>query len=206
MNRSLTSSFVGCVVLGLVVSVTAWAGKHNKVVNIGDKAPAYQGLAGIDDKTHSLSDLKDAKAVLVVFTCNHCPIAQAYESRLVKFTKDYADKGVAVVAINVNTIPDDRLDKMKERAKEKGFNFAYLYDPSQKIGTKFGATVTPHFFLLDGQRQIVYMGAFDNNQNEAKANEQYVRDAVDAVLAGRKPEVAETRQFGCTIKYDDASA
>ena len=202
MNRTMAGSLAICGLVCLALAATAFGGKYNKTVDVGVKAPAFQGLTGIDDKTHSLSDLKDAKAVLVVFTCNHCPIAQNYEDRLVKFTKEYADKGVAVVAINVNTIPEDRLDKMKERAEEKGFNFVYLYDPSQKIGQQYGATVTPHCFVLDGQRQIAYMGAFDNNQNQAKANEHYVQDAVDAVLAGRKPKVAETQQFGCSIKYD----
>lgn len=171
-------------------------------VKIGDPAPDFKDIIGIDDKTHSLADYKDAKVIVVVFTCNHCPVAVAYEDRLVKFQADYKDKGVQLIAINVNNLPADRLDKMKERAAAKGFNFPYLYDSSQKVGRDFGAKVTPHFFVLDGQRKVAYMGAFDNSQNESKVEKHYVRDAVDALLAGKTPPEPVTKQFGCGIKYE----
>ncbi len=171
-------------------------------VKIGDAAPDFKDIVGTDDKAHSLADYKDAKVVVVVFTCNHCPVAVAYEDRLVKFQADYKDKGVQLIAINVNNLPADRLDKMKERAQAKGFNFPYLYDSSQKVGRDFGAKVTPHFFVLDGQRKVAYMGAFDNSQNESKVEKHYLRDAVDALLAGQTPAEPVTKQFGCGIKYE----
>ncbi|MGQ9589118.1 MAG: thioredoxin family protein [Planctomycetota bacterium] len=186
----------------LLLASHAMAGKYNKKLSIGDKAPAWKDLIGVDDKTHSLEDVAKAKAVVVVFTCNHCPVAMAYEDRLVKFAKDYEPKGVAVVAINVNNLPEDKLDQMKVRAKQKGFTFPYLYDPTQKIARDYGATCTPHWFLLDGERKIAFMGSFDDNQDSSRVKDKYLEKAADAVLAGKKPEVTETRQFGCSIKYE----
>lgn len=173
-----------------------------KGVAIGDAGPAFHNLEGVDDKTHSLGDYKDAKLVALVFTCNHCPVAKAYQDRLIQLVKDYQDQGVQFVAINVNNIEPDRLPKMKERAAEKGFNFPYLYDPSQQIARDYGATVTPHVFVLDGQRNVAYMGAIDDSQNEAKVAQHYLRDALDALLAGQSPATATTQQFGCSIKYE----
>jgi peroxiredoxin len=171
-------------------------------LEIGAAAPHFQGIVGIDDKQHSLADYKDARLIVLVFTCNHCPVAKAYEDRLVALQKDYAAKGVQIVAVNVNNIPDDRLDKMKERAKEKGFNFPYLYDSSQKIGRDYGATVTPHVFLLDKDRKLAYRGAIDDNMAVDKVKKHYLRDALDALLAGRRPPETTTKQFGCGIKYE----
>jgi peroxiredoxin len=126
----------------------------------------------------------------------------AYEDRLNELYRDYKDLGVELVAINVNNIEADRLPAMKERAKDKSFKFQYLYDPSQEIGRKYGATVTPHAFILDGKRKVAYMGAIDDNQNAENAKTHFVRDALDAVLAGKKPDPATTKQFGCGIKYE----
>lgn len=171
-------------------------------VKIGDAAPDFSGIIGIDDQKHSLADYKDAKLVVLVFTCNHCPVAVAYEDRLVALQNDYKAKGVQVVAVNVNNLPADRLDQMKIRAEKKGFNFPYLYDPTQKMGHDYGATVTPHVFVLDGQRKIAYIGAIDDSQNPQKVTTHYLRDALDALLAGKEPPKAVTRQFGCSIKYE----
>ena len=115
-------------------------------VKIGDPAPNFKGIVGTDDKKHSLSDFKDSKFVVVVFTCNLGPVASAYEKRLVALQDDYKAKGVQVVAVNVNNIEPDRLDKMKQRAKDRKFKFPYLYDSSQKLGHDYGATVTPHVY------------------------------------------------------------
>ncbi|MEX2306917.1 MAG: thioredoxin family protein [Pirellulales bacterium] len=169
---------------------------------VGDPAPAFEGLEGVDDKRHSLKDYADAKAVVIAFICNHCPVAVAYEDRLIALQKDYADKGVQLVAINVNNMEEDKLPAMKERAEEKGFQFAYLYDPSQNVGRNFGAAVTPHVFVLDAQRRLAYVGPVDDNQDEAKVTEQYVRDAVDSVLGGKAPEATDVKPFGCSIKYE----
>lgn len=171
-------------------------------LKVGDKAPDWKNLIGVDDKQHSLSDYKDAKVIVLVFTCNHCPVAKAYEDRLIALQKDYQDKGVQVIALNVNTIPEDRLDRMKVRAQEKGFNFPYLYDPTQATGHAYGAKVTPHVFVLDSERKIAYIGAIDDNIDVSKVKRNYLRDALDALLANKAPQTAETKAFGCSIKYE----
>jgi peroxiredoxin len=176
--------------------------KEEKALGIGDKAPAWKELAGTDDKKHSLEDLKKNKAVAVVFTSNTCPVAQAYEDRLMKLATDYKDKGVAVVAINVANDPRNDLDAMKQRSEKKGFTFDYLTDPSQKVAREFGATCTPHVFLLDSDRKIAYMGAIDDDMNADAVKQRSLQDAIDAVLAGKAPAVAQTKQFGCGIHYE----
>ena len=191
---------LGCLMLALGLGSCAVA--EQKGVKVGDPAPDWKGIIGVDDKEHSLSDYKDAKLIVLVFTCNHCPVAKAYEDRLIALQKDYKDKGVQVIAVNVNNIPEDRLDRMKERAKEKGFNFPYIYDSSQKMGHDYGARVTPHVFVLDSERKIAYIGAIDDNMDPAKVKKHYLRDALDALLDGKSPPVAETKAFGCTIKYE----
>jgi peroxiredoxin len=169
---------------------------------IGDKGPAWEALAGTDDKEHSLKDLEKAKAVAVIFTCNTCPVAVAYEDRMIKLTNDYKNKGVALVAINVNKDDRNSMEAMKERAEKKGFTFPYLFDPTQKIARDYGAKVTPHVFLLDQERKIAYMGAIDDNMKEDAVKVNGLKDALDAVLDGRKPEVATTKQHGCGIRYE----
>ena len=204
-------SFLIALGVALLACVTplAWAEADDTAtqteaaaLEIGHAAPAWTDLAGTDDQTHSLGDLEDAKAVVVVFTCNHCPVAQAYEDRLVQLATDYADQGVELVAINVNNLEADKMPAMKERAADKGFNFVYVYDPSQAIGRAYGATVTPHAFLLDGERRVVYMGAIDDNMNPDEVTKHHLREAIDAVLAGSMPTTATTKQFGCGIKYE----
>jgi peroxiredoxin len=193
------------VAAGLSAANPAVAGEFNKKLNIGDAAPAWTGLEGVDGKTHSLADLKNKDVVVVIITCNHCPVAVAYEDRIIDFTKKYAsapDSKVAVVAINVNNLEADKLPAMKVRAKEKGFNFPYLYDPTQKIGRDYGATVTPEFFVLNKERKIVYMGAMDDSNNAASAKVNYLEAAVQAALNGQKPATAETRGRGCSVKYE----
>ncbi|MGD0516984.1 MAG: thioredoxin family protein [Thermoguttaceae bacterium] len=172
-------------------------------LKIGDAAPDWTGIVGVDDKPHSLSDYKDAKLAVVVFTCNHCPVAQAYQDRLIALQKDYKSKGVRLIAVNVNNIPEDRLDKMKERAKSKGFNFPYLYDSTQKIGHDYGATTTPHVFVLDQNRKLAYMGGVDDNMKADGVKKHYLHDAIDALLAGKTPTETVTKHLGCSIQYED---
>jgi thiol-disulfide isomerase/thioredoxin len=171
-------------------------------LGIDNPAPAWTNLIGVDDEQHSLNDLSDAKTVAVVFTCNHCPVAVAYEDRLVQLANDYADRPFKLVAINVNNLEEDKLPAMKERAAKKGFQFPYLYDSSQEIGRAYGATVTPHAFLLNADRKVVYMGGIDDNQDPEKVEQHYLRDAIDAVLDGKAPVTPTTQQFGCSIKYE----
>jgi peroxiredoxin len=188
-----------CLILVPASFPSLQAGRYNKVLSIGDRAPAWSDLPGVDGKKHSLADLKDREAVAVVFTCNSCPVAEDYEDRIIAFTKKHCGPGgkVALVAINVNVIPDDRLPRMQERAKEKGFNFPYLYDATQKIARDFGAVYTPEFFVLDRERKIAYMGAMDDLKGEVN----FLELAVGAALKGERAQVAETLGRGCLIRY-----
>jgi peroxiredoxin len=189
--------------LGLITVVftaPASSGEFNDKLKIGDAAPAWTDLPGVDGKKHALADIKDKDVVVVVFTCNSCPIAEAYEDRIIAFAKKQPDK-VAVVAINVNTIEDDRLPAMKQRAKDKGFPFAYLFDESQKIARDFGANYTPEFFVLNKERKVVYMGSMDDKSDPTLVKANYLEPAVTAALKGAQPEKAETRAFGCKIRF-----
>jgi peroxiredoxin len=198
---ALAIATTACVIAGMSFAASEATGA-DAALKIGDAAPAWVDLEGVDGKKHSLVDLEKAKAVLVVFTCNHCPVAKAYEDRLAALAKDFEEQDVEVVAISVSNSESDSLPAMKKRAEEKGFEFAYLHDPTQKIGREYGATVTPHAFLLDGERKVVYVGAIDDNMNPEKAAEHFVRDAIDAVLGGRTPVTTETEPSGCGISYD----
>jgi peroxiredoxin len=171
-------------------------------LKIGAAGPDFKGVIGVDDQKHALADYKDAKLLVVVFTCNHCPVAMAYEDRLVALQKDYKAKGVQLVAVNVNNIPEDRLDKMKDRAKQKNFSFPYLYDATQKMGHDYGATKTPHVFLLDKDRKVAYMGAVDDEMAADKVKTPHLRNALDALLAGKKAPKEVTEHLGCSIKYE----
>lgn len=199
------SEAAACFAVGATVLLSASilsAAKFNKVLDIGKPAPPWSELLGVDGKRHSLGDLKETKLVVVVFACNHCPVVKTYERRLIRFVDDYRDKGVEFVAISVSRQPSDQLPQMKARASDSGFNFPYLIDPSQKIARNYGATHTPHVFVLDQQRRIAYMGKIDDHLDESKVTERFLRDAVNALLAGKSPEVAETRQVGCDIEYE----
>jgi peroxiredoxin len=203
----MTRRTVLCLVLLIVSSATlVRADDSNGVLNLGDPAPAWKDVPGVDGKTHSLSDLKDKQVVVVVFTCNSCPIASDYEDRIIAFAKASAgaDNPTAVVAINVNTVEEDRLPKMKERAESKNFPYPYLYDQTQKIAKAYGAIYTPEFFVLDKERKIAYMGAFDDNIESSKVKRQYLKPAVEAVLKGEKPNPAKTNAAGCLIRYERA--
>lgn len=200
--RQAISMFLAIFCVAGMFTLASCALAEQAGVKVGDKAPDWKNLIGVDDKQHSLSDYKDAKLIVLVFTCNHCPVAKAYEDRLIALQKDYQEKGVQVIALNVNNIPEDRLDRMKVRAKEKGFNFPYLYDPTQATGHAYGAKVTPHVFVLDSERKIAYIGAIDDNMDVSKVKQNYLRDALDALLANKSPATAETKAFGCSIKYE----
>jgi peroxiredoxin len=191
----------GSLVLVSALMFVGSASAANKL-KIGDAGPTFTGLNGTDSKSHSLSDYKDAKALVIVFTCNHCPVAKAYQDRLIAIQKDYQDKGVQVIAICVSKGEADDLAAMKQRAESAGFNFPYLYDPTQKSGIDYGATCTPHVFVLDKDRKLAYTGAIDDSMQADSVKKQYVRAALDAILAGKEPETATTRQQGCGIHYE----
>jgi peroxiredoxin len=173
-------------------------------LKISDKAIHF-ALRGVDNQEYSLANYADREAVVVFFSCNHCPYVQAWEDRIIQTQADYADRGVQFIAINANDAlkyPDDSFPKMKERSQQKGFNFPYLYDEKQEIANFYGAQNTPEFFVFDKERVLCYHGALDDNFDDPNAvKSQYLRDALDAVLAGQTPTVAETPVVGCTIKW-----
>ena len=179
----------------------ASAGEFNQVLDIGDVAPAWSNLPGVDGRAHSLAELPADALVVVVFTCNSCPIARDYEDRIIELVRR-SDELLRVVAINVNTIPEDQFDKMQERAAARHFNFPYLYDESQSVAKEYGALWTPEFFILNKDRKIVYMGGMDDSSNVEIVKHHYLEPALKSLLAGEKPEVAETPAIGCKIRYE----
>ena len=173
------------------------------MLELQSKAPDFD-LLGTDGKKYSLRSFGAKPVLAVVFTCNHCPYAQAYEGRLVAIQKDYAGKGVQFVAINSNddkSYPEDSYPKMVERAKAKGFNFPYLRDPDQKVVTDYGAVCTPHVFAFDNDRRLRYRGRIDDSRDPKQAKSPDLRNALDDLLAGREVRVADTKPFGCSIKW-----
>lgn len=179
------------------------AGKYNPVLSVGDQAPTWKKLPATDGKSYSSDSFKNKEVLVIAFTCNSCPYAVDYEDRLNHLAKKYAahDSPVAVLAVNVNLVPADSLDKMKEQAEKKQFSFPYLFDASQKMGQEFGATRTPEFFVLNKARKVVYMGAMDDATDASKVKKHYVELAVEAALKGKQPETKETIAIGCNVRY-----
>lgn len=184
------------------------------VMKLGAPCPDFS-LPGTDGRAHTLKDFADAKLLAIVFTCNHCPTAQAYEERIKRLAADYKPRGVAIVAINPNspaavrldelgyTDLADSLDEMKIRAAHKQFNFPYLDDgPTETFSKQLGPIATPHVFIFDEQRKLRYQGRIDNNEREDLVKTRDTRAALDALLAGRQPAVPETKVFGCSTKWD----
>jgi len=193
-------------VVVLVGLMSAFTVKDSGGYKVGDVAEDFS-LKNVDGKLVSMRDYKEAKGFIVVFTCNHCPYAVAYEDRIIALDKKYRKQGYPVIAINPNNPEkqkEDSYDLMKVRAKEKGFTFPYLFDEGQKIYPKFGATKTPHVYVIQKtvkSNVIQYIGAIDDNYEDEKAVKQtYVQDAVDALLKGKDVPVKETKAIGCSIK------
>jgi peroxiredoxin len=180
---------------------TATAGEFNAVLGIGDAAPRWSELEGVDGQRHGWDEVADAPCVVVAFTCNSCPYARDVEDRMIALSKEFAGDGVRIVAINVNLVDEDSLPAMRRRAEEKAFPYPYLHDASQQIASDFGAIKTPEFFVLDRQGKVAYMGALDDSPDGQSVNRRYVADAVRAVLAGSVPETLETVPIGCRIRY-----
>ena len=191
-------------------------GKDHKTLEIGAAAPDFD-LTGVDGKTYTLASFKNAQVLVVVFTCNHCPTAQAYEDRIIKLTSDYANRSVSVVAIMPNDPASLRLDEldfsdigdsyaeMKIRAKEKHFNFPYLYDgKTEKVSNAYGPVATPHVFIFDRERKLRYEGRFDDMENPFKPPKSTdTRNAIEALLNNREVPVKTTKVFGCSIKWSE---
>ncbi|MEN3040135.1 MAG: thioredoxin family protein [Bacteroidia bacterium] len=176
-------------------------------VKVGDKAPDFS-LKNVDGKIVSLSDYAKEKGVIVIFTCNHCPYAKLYEERIIALHKEFAPKGFPVVAINPNApeiVPEDSYENMQKRAKEKNYPFPYLFDEKQEVARAYGATKTPHVFLLQNQENgfsVAYIGAIDDNPNDPKkVQKRYLAEAIEALIAGKPVPVSETKAIGCSVKY-----
>ncbi|MCC6876421.1 MAG: thioredoxin family protein [Sandaracinaceae bacterium] len=176
-----------------------------KSMALGTRAPAFE-LPATDGRSYSLDDFAGAKALVVIFTCNHCPVARAYEDRLVRLQADYAPRGAQLVAINPNDdagYPEDSFDAMIERAREKQFNYPYLRDESQAVARAYDAACTPDVYVFDAERRLVYNGRIDDDwKSEASVRRRDLRAVLDAVLAGRSPELPDLfPAMGCSIKW-----
>jgi peroxiredoxin len=197
---------IACCSLAVAVCCAAIsaAGEFNPTLNIGDAAPAWEKLPGVDGKEHALADLDPKLPIVVVFICNSCDVAADYEDRIIAFSEKH--KGEAtVVAISASNKPADALPRLRERADAKKFPFTYLHDKSQQVGQAYGANYTPEFFLLspgkpDGRR-IVYMGAMDDSTYADQVKTNYLEPALAALQAGDEPTIKETAPRGCRIKY-----
>lgn len=174
-------------------------------LKLGDPAPRFAGLPGVDGKAYGLDSFRDKKALVIVWYCNHCPYAQAYRDRLNEVTKDYAAKGVGFLAINSNDAkeyPEDDLPHMVEHAKRYGLVFPYVFDETQHVAEAYGAVCTPQVLVFDGQRLLRYQGRFDADQNNPSAGRaRELRAALDQLLAGQSVKEPITRAFGCSIKW-----
>lgn len=200
------------LMLSVIVLITAFTvqpmSDSDYGYKIGDSATDFK-LKNVDGNMVSLSDYKNAKGFIVIFTCNTCPYSVAYEDRIIALDKKYKPKGYPVIAINPNdpaASPADSFEDMQVRAEEKGFTFPYLFDEGQKIYPKYGASKTPHVYILNkskGKLKVAYIGAIDNNShNPARVTKKYAEDAVDALLVGKAPKKAISRAIGCTIKVN----
>lgn len=202
-----TIKLISAMVIVLAVSAfTATEPNNGQGYKIGDVAEDFS-LKNIDGNMVSLADYEDAKGFIVIFTCNTCPYAVMYEDRIIALNNKYASKGYPVIAImpnNTNIQSGDSFEAMKQRAQEKGFTFPYLIDDQQSVYPKFGATKTPHVFILqkgDGLNIVEYIGAIDDNYKDASAvTEKYVENAVDAMLSGKEVSPTKTKAIGCSIK------
>ena len=172
-------------------------------LDIGDQAPDFN-LPGVDGKKYSLADFKDARVLIVVFSCNHCPYVVGSEDRVIRLANDFTGRDVKMVAINSNETeqhPMDSFDHMVTRAKEKKFPFPYLRDESQEVALAYGVR-TPHFYVFDAQRKLRYTGRLDDNpKNASLATTHELRDALEAIIAGRKPAIEKTNPLGCNVKW-----
>ncbi len=199
----------------LIMGVAMAESKQIVMLDIGASAPDFN-LPGVDGRNYRLADFAEANILVVVFTANHCPTAQAYEGRIMQLVNDYKDKGVTVIAISPNDPLAVRLDElgysdtgdsfeeMKIRAAERKFNFPYLYDgKTQSVSVTYGPMSTPHVFIFDKQRKLQYAGAIDNNEDPSKVKKNCVRDALDALLEGREVALKKVKTFGCSIKWAD---
>ncbi|MBK5277736.1 MAG: redoxin family protein [Bacteroidia bacterium] len=218
MKNSILVSLPFFLLLFSASEVNAYPAEEHKTLTIGASAPAFN-LPGVDGKTYTLASFKNAKILVVVFTCNHCPTAQAYEDRLIKLTREYSSRGVEVVAISPNDPGSIRLDElgysdlsdsfeeMKLRSQQKNFNFPYLYDGETETASKlYGPIATPHIFVFDAERKLRYTGRIDDTEKPTKTpNSSDARNAIEALLNNVEVAVKTTKVFGCSVKWAEKS-
>jgi peroxiredoxin len=177
---------------------------YSKGMPVGTNAPGFS-LPGVDGQTYSLDSFRDARLLVVIFTCNHCPYAKALEPRFIELQRDYAERGVRLVAINPNdagAYPDDDFAHMKARARDNAWNFPYLHDESQSVARAYDAACTPDIFVFDGDRALRYNGRLDDNwQDPGKVKQRELRRALDALLAGEPIDFPVSPALGCSIKW-----
>ena len=172
-------------------------------LNLGSPAPDFD-LPGVDGHRYSIASFAGKPVLVVIFSCNHCPYVRDYETRMVSIQEEYAPKGVQLVAINSNNeaaYPEDSFPNMVKRAKERGFNFPYLRDASQKAVEAYGGVCTPHVFAFDDRRVLRYRGRIDDSRDVSKVTTHDLKNALDDMLAGADVRVADTKPFGCSIKW-----
>lgn len=226
VNQPLVAGLVGLILLAAPVHDVVLAGKFNRQLSPGDDAPDWRGLVGTDDQEHALADEADAALLVQVFTSNHCPVARAYEERLIQLARDFEEQGVRFVAINSSSpdLDSESLSAMKDRAEASHYPFPYLRDAKQTCARSHGATCTPTVFVLkpagdpkppaehDDEAAepratrftVVYLGAIDDQwRDAAKVKRHYLREALEALLDGRDPKFHETRPSGCEIEFQE---
>jgi peroxiredoxin len=200
-SKSLFSFVCGSALAGVLL-----VPHHALAIDIGDAIPAKSDqLKDVDGRAIKIADVSGAKGTLVIFTCNHCPYAKAWEDRIVSLGNQYSEKGIGVVAINSNdpkSTPEDGYEQMQQRSKEKGFKFPYAVDETSGIAKAFGASKTPEAFLFDASGKLAYHGAVDDNSEDPNAvKDHYLKDALESVEAGKPVARAETKSIGCGIKF-----
>jgi len=187
---SFSRIFLSTILVVLIVSSMSFASDPVVVEDFT--------LKNYDGKSYTLSDAKDAKAIVVMFIATKCPVSNAYNERMVKLYDDYESKGVAFFGINSNKAEDS--EDCEEHAEENGFQFPVLKDPNNKIADKYDAQVTPEIYVVNAKREVLYHGRIDNSQREDNVENQDLRNALDEILSGKEVKVADTKAFGCTIK------
>lgn len=204
--------FLLAAALAVLFSAGARAGQYNAVINIGDPMPAFADLPATDGAAYSSGDF-EAEVLVLVSLANHCPWVRGMDAGLVELVDHFAGRSVRVVGFSVNRREDDRLPAMIEHGRRAAYNFTYLYDASQELGRRLGATRTPEYFVFDAGRKLAYMGLLTNSparetrdgqimHTNGEPTEYYAKDAIEALLAGETPDPAETRAQGCSVEYE----
>ena len=207
MRRRQVLNVTAVTILSAAVLVlafyTAPAARAAEELSIGAPGASFN-LKGTDGRMHSLDNVKGTKGTAVIFTCNECPFSKGYEDRLIALAKEYQPKGIGFVAINANDpkiVPGDGFEFMVKRAQDKNFPYPYVFDETQQIAKAYGARVTPHIFLLDASGKLVYRGRVDDSLEQEKVKTRDFASALEALAAGQPVKIAETKAFGCGVKY-----